>query len=312
MKLKKLVAAFCTVVMLFVVSGCNQALDLGLKVQKGDKYNTHMVNNQETLANFNNQEIKTNQIMDMNLSLEVKDIDQDKNVTIYYKYDSMKISSESASQKIEYDSEQDDENNPLSLVYGGIIGKGFTVKLDKKGQVLEIKGIDELLDSMVATIPGDSEQKQAFKKSLAQTFGDDAIKAMLEQSMNYYPKQSVKTGDTWENKMDINVLFPITITNKWKLLGEKDGLLNIDVQATIKADSKNESVDFMGVKANVNLAGDCKGTINVNKANGITGNGKLVQNMSGEMELLASKSVPESFKMPMKITSNITFETTKQ
>ncbi|CQR71028.1 hypothetical protein SOV_45390 [Sporomusa ovata DSM 2662] len=312
MNLKKLVAALCAVIILLVVSGCNSTLDLSLNVAKGDKYNTHTLCNQDMIFSVNNKTSKVHQIVDMNLSMDVKDVDKDKNVTIDYKYDSIKISTECAGQRMEYDSKQNNERNPLSQIYGGIIGKSFTVKLDKKGQVLELIGIDDIINSMIDNIKGSEEQKKAFKNSLNQSFGDNAIKSMIKQMTSYYPDKEIKVGDIWDNKYDIKTFFPISVNNKLQLVGVKDGLLNVDVQSTIATDTKNNTIDFMGVKGNVNLNGDSKGNINITKSNGLVQNGTFTQNISGEIELLANQSIPENINMPITMTSTITYETTKQ
>lgn len=312
MKFRKIISALSIMAIVFVFAGCSSAINLSLNVKKGDKYNVHEVANQQMTMTINNQATNTNQVMDMNLAMDVQDVDKDKNVTIAYKYDSIKISTESAGQKIEYDSKKPDTTSPLNSIYGAIVGKGFTVKVSNKGQVLEVKGVDDLLNSIVSKLPANDEQKKAFKSTLAQSFGDDAIKSMINQSMNYYPQNSVKTNDTWENKYSIKAMFPMEVSNKLKLLGEKDGLLNVDVQSTINADTKDKPADFMGFQTNVKLKGDCKGTVNINKETGLMEKGNLTETMTGEMELLANKTIPQNIKMPMKMTAKITYETTKK
>lgn len=312
MKFKKMMSALSIMAILFVFAGCSSAINLGLNVKKGDKYNVHEVVDQKMTMTANSQEVNTNQVMDMNFAMDVQDVDKDKNVTIAYKYDSIKISTESAGQKMEYDSKKQDSTNPLSSIYGAIVGKGFTVKVSNKGQVLEVKGVDELLNSIVSKIPGNDEQKKTFKSTLAQSFGDDAVKSMINQSMNYYPQNAVKNNDTWESKYSIKAIFPMEINNKLKLLGEKDGLLNVDVQSTINSDTKDKPADFMGFQANMKLKGDSKGTVNINKETGLMEKGNLTETMTGEMELLANKTIPQNIKVPMKMEAKITYETTKK
>lgn len=312
MKFKKIVAALSVMAMLFTLAGCKNATNLSLNVKKGDKYNIHEVVDQQATMTINNQDTKTNQVMDMNFAMDVQDVDKDKNVTMNYKYDSIKVSTESVGGKIEYDSKKPDSKSPLGSIYGAIIGKSFTVKLSNKGQVLEVKGVDELLNSVVDKFPGNAEQKKTLKATLADSFGDEAIKSMISQTMDYYPQNEIKTNDTWESKYNVKVMFPMTVNNKLKLLGEKDGLLNVDVQSTVAADTKDKPADFMGFKANVKLNGDCKGTVDINKETGIMTKGNLTQTMSGDIELLANKTIPQNIKMPMKMTAKITYETTKK
>lgn len=312
MNLKKIVMILCASMMLVGIIGCGKAFAFNLTVQKGEQYNSHMSTVQETVMIFNDQEMKTKQNMDMNISMNILDVDKEQNIKISYTYDSMKMVVDSAGKKMTYDSTQDNSNNPLSAIYSGILGKQFTVKLDKQGKVLEVKGLDDIIISTIDNAPGTAEQKQALKDNLKQSFSDETIKMMIQQNMNNYPPQNIKVGESWENTANMNVLFPMIVTNKCKLLGEKDGLLTIEMQSAIHADTQNNAVDIMGVKANVLLNGEITGNINVNKKNPLLQYGRVTQNVSGEMELETGKETPRIIKLPMKITSTTTFETIKK
>ncbi|WPC44157.1 DUF6263 family protein [Clostridium sp. JS66] len=312
MKLKKIIASLSIMTMLFAFVGCSNAMDLSINLKKGDKYNLHELIEQKGNINVQGQNIDLNQVMDMNFAMEVKDVDKDKNVTMDYKYDSIKVSAESDGAKNEYDSKKPDSANPMSALYGSVIGKGFTVKISNKGQVLEVKGTDELLNSIVDKISASAEEKNQIKNSLAQSFGDEAIKSMINQSMNYYPKNQVKNNDTWESKYDIKTMMPMSISNKLKFLGEKDGLLNVDVQSTVDVDTKNKPINFMSIKTNMKLNGNCKGTVNINKETGLVAKADLTENMNGTMEMLSTNASAQNMKMPMKMTAKIIYETTKK
>lgn len=303
---------FCVAIMLFACLGCGKVFAASLLVEKGERYNNHTSNVQETVMVFNNQEMKTKQTMDMNISMNILDVDKDKNVTISYTYDSMKIFMESAGKVIAYDSMQDNSSNPLHGIYSGILGKSFTTKLDNKGKVIEVKGLNEIVTSVINNVPGTQQQKQGLKDNLKQSFSDEAIELMMQQNMNNYPPQNSKVGDSWENEMKLNVIFPMVIMNKCKLLGEKDGLLQIGMQSTISADTQNNPVNIMGINANVRLQGQINGTININKKNALLQSGTITQNTSGEMEFETGKEVPRTIKLPMTITSTIISETTKK
>lgn len=311
MKLRNWLTMFCTVLLTFLVCGFADAFELNLNVHTGDKYNVHIVNNIETNMSVNNREVQLKQVVDMNYSLDVQDIDKDKNATIYYRYDSIKVSSEAAGQRMEYDSSQNNPQTPLSAIYSSMIGKGFTVKLDKKGHLLEINGANEILNGMADSMPGNEEQKKAFRKIVVQSFGDDAIKTMLKSSMGYYPEKSIQIGDSWESTYEIKAVYPMTMTSKWKLLGEKNGLLSADLQARITTTPDSQGVEFMGVKSNINLSGDCVGSFNINKSNGLIQNGTMVENISGEIEI-SNPAKSEEVKLPIKIVAKIICETTKQ
>lgn len=307
MKSKKIVATLSVTIVLLFLVGCNIMNGWSINVKKGDKYNLHEVVDQKVATTLHGLNVNTEQVMDMNLTMEVQDVDKDKNVTLSYKYDSIKVSTEDIVSKKEYDSKNPDSNNPLADTYGAVVGKGFTVKVSKKGQVLETKGADELLNSIFSKLSGDN-QTDAVKNTLKQNFGEDAIKSMVSQSINYQPSNRVKVNDTWENKYNIMALYPMEASNKFKLLSEKDGLLTVDVQSTV-ADTKGKQVQFMATQADMELKGDCKGMININKKTGLMAKGDFIENMSGDMDVtLDGKNV----KIPTEISTKTTYETTKK
>ena len=312
LNLKRNMMIVCVTIMLFACLGCGKVFAASLLVEKGERYNNHTSNVQETVMVFNNQEMKTKQTMDMDISMNIVDVDKDKNITISYTYDSMKIFIESAGKVVAYDSTQDNSSNPLHGIYSGILGKSFITKLDSKGKVIEVKGLNEIITSVINNAPGTEQQKQGLRDSLKQSFSDDAIKLMMQQNMNNYPPQHSKVGDSWENEMNLNVVFPMVITNKYKLLGEKDDLLQIDMQSAISADTQHHPVDIMGISANVRLQGEINGITNINKKNALLQYGTITQNISGEMELETGKEVPRTIKLPMTITATIISETTKK
>jgi hypothetical protein len=312
MNLKRVVTTISVAILLFAVIGGDKAFALSLAVQKGEKYNIHMSNEQETVVTFNNQEMTAKQKMDMDCSMNVLDVDKDKNVTIGYSYDAIKILADSAGEKIAYDSNQDDNSNPFSSIYSGILGKTFTVKLDSKGKVLEIKGLGDIINSTIDNAPGTGQQKQALKKSLEQSFNDESLKLMFQQSMNNYPPSNVKVGDTWEDKNELNVIFPMVIASKYKFSSEKDGMLTVNMKSTINADTQNNPIDIMGIKANVVLNGEINGNINMNKKNVFLQNENIIQHISGEMEIQTGTETPQTITLPLAITSTITCEITKK
>lgn len=312
MNYKKFMVTICVAIVLVAAIGCDKVSASIFTVEKGDKYNVHMANFQETVMIFNNQELKTKQVMDMNLSMKIINVDKEKNVTIYYTYESIKNSVDSAGKQMSYDSTQDANNTILSSIYSGLIGKGFTVKLDDSGKVLEIQGLTDILGSIVDAVPGTEEQKQALKNALHQSFSNEALKSMIEQNMKYYPPENVKVGDSWEHQEQLTVMFPMEIHHKWTILNEKNGFLNMDVQSTITVDTQHNPVNIMGIQANMILNGEIVGNVNINKKNKLIQNGTFTQNMSGEMEFAAGKDGLQVIKLPMTITSTINCETTKQ
>lgn len=312
LKFKKVISTLSIATMLLAFSGCTKDLDLSINIKTGDKYVIHEVTNQDMTMTLGTQQMATNQTVDMNLLMDVKDVDKDKNVTIEYKYDSMKMSASSNGQTMTYDSTKADDSNPLNEVYKGIIGKSFTVKMSNKGKLLEIKGVTDLINSMLDKVNVPDAQKETLKSSLTRSFGDDAIKSMVQQSMDIYPDKAVKKNDTWNKKYDIKTVFPITVDNTFKLLSNDSSEVSLNQQSNITADTKGTPIDIMGVKSNINLTGTATGTVKINKSNGLLQSGEVTENMNGEMQMLKSSLIPQDIKVPMKMTAKITYDIKKK
>lgn len=312
MNLRKFVMILCASMMLFAALGCGKVFAFPLSVEKGERYNSHIVNDQETIIVVNGQEMITKQKTAMDYLITILDVDKDKNVTISYNYDAIKILVDSAGKTVMYDSNQKDNNNPLSSIYSGILGKSFTIKIDNKGKVIGVKGLDDIINGIIDNSLVTAEQKQALTETLRKSFSDENIKMMIQQNLNNCPPENSKVGDSWENNADVNMVFPMSITNKFTLLQDKDDLLDIEVQSTIAVDTQKDPLEIMGLHANVQLNGEINGNISINKKNSLLQVGTITQKISGEMELEAGKDTPRTIKLPMTITSVITCETTKK
>lgn len=310
MKLKNMAVILVLLCAVFAAGGYPKAFAFSLDAAQGDQYVVHMVDNQETVVTLKNRETQVKETTDMLLSMHVSAVSQD-SVTIQYRYDALKVNIQTEGRQTSYDSKASSPNGPLSNLYGRIIGKGFTVVLDKQGKILSVSGIDELLQEMTDDIPGTEAQKQAFKKMMQQSFGDEAMKSLLEQSMRNYPAE-VKTGDSWEEQYTTKVFFPLTVHDRWEAVGDRNGALELKVVSSIETDDTNNTADFMGLEARLNLKGESQGSIYIDKQNGLLQGGTYTQSITGTVLLLSGKTMPEDFEVPITINSQMTYTITKQ
>jgi hypothetical protein len=312
-KLKKIGAAICVVATICTISGCDQTKSINMNVKEGDKYIVYVSTNANTSMKVAGQAVNSKQEMDMSYDVDITDVDKNSNITMDYKYDSIKTDTEAMGQTLSYDSKNtNDSSSEQGKIYGGLIGKSFSVKVSNKGKILEIKGVDDILSSVVDKITTDDSQKQKIKDTLSKSFGDDAIKSALQQSMNYYPDKKVNIGDTWENKYNLNIMCPMSIDSKYKLLNADNNQYAVGVNSNLSADTKGQSVDIMGVKAKLKLNGNMTGNINVNKDNGFLSNGTETETVKGTMDMLPNNLIPTEISLPMTVTETITYKTVKK
>ncbi|MDP4087818.1 MAG: DUF6263 family protein [Bacillota bacterium] len=312
MKLMRLAASLCIGAMIIMLFGCNNDINLDLNIKNGDKYLFRAMIERNIILDIENREIQTREKSDTTFNLKVLNVDKDKSSTIEYEYNSIHIAIESGEKIIEYDTKNSDKSSPLLVLYKSIVGKGFTVKLDNKGQVIEIKGVDDMLNSVLEKFPGTEEEKKSVMKSLSENFGEEAVKSMIIQSLGYFPQKEIKNNVNWETKYDMKMALPTTVINKLTLIDSDNKGLKVDNAGTVNIDTKETPIDFMGVKANLNLTGEIKGTLSIDKLSGLLKDENVTQNLQGSIEVIAGGSITQSIKAPVKIEANSSYTMMKR
>jgi len=288
LRLKKILAFMLITVIALVMSACNSNIALFINAKQGDSYNYHVEMNQTNNLEYAGEQISTKQNMSTDFSITVDDIDSDGNMTLNYTYSALKFETESNGEKQVFDSGNVDPDDPVSAVYNSIIGKGFTAKMTKSGEVKEIGGVDELLDSMIDSVDvGDSEIMKArleeLREGLKESFGEETLKASIEQSVSVLPKdKNIKVGDTWTVKDNVESIVNMDVDIYYTLDKIEKGIAYISVKSDYKTDS-SEAIEFMGLKVLPDLVCNTTGTIKVNIENGFLSEGELDVTLAGKL-----------------------------
>ncbi|MBP2642763.1 MAG: hypothetical protein H6Q67_650 [Firmicutes bacterium] len=309
MKLRLLLRVFCILTFTLLGSRVADAMELNLNLHTGEKYNVHTVSTVEAAVTVEIVNISTAFGLDMNLSMDVVDVDKDKNTTLYYGFKSINAVVAAPGKELKFDPGQNSVSNSLNSVLGSMLGKGFTVKVDKKGRVLQVQGVAEIVKGLIDSMPGD--EKNPFRKLMVESFSDNALNTMLKNSTGYLAEKSIRKGDTWEEIDVIKSAFPMTIKDTWQLTGEKNGILHIDTRTTIAtgseaADEKSQTFGMPVIRVN----GSGSGSIDVNKYTGLALKESQVEKIDIEIELPDPKK-PEKMKIPVTVTIKSTSEVTK-
>ncbi|OPZ94052.1 MAG: hypothetical protein BWY74_00877 [Firmicutes bacterium ADurb.Bin419] len=318
LRFKKALSALLILGMVFSLSACNSNLALFINVKAGDNYKYHMLMNQTTNTETMGQKSSSTQEMTTDYTISVADVDSEGNMTLNYKYDTIKVEMETNGTKQTIDSNSSDSDDPTSGMYKKLIGKGFSTKMTKYGEIKEVSGIDDMINSMVESInSGDSEEMASFieqtKASLKESFGDETIKSNIQQSTNIFPKTSIKIGDSWDVNSSIQTLVPLDIKTTYTLDKVENGIAYISLKAEYHTDN-SEASDFMGMKMTTDISGTMTGTIKANIKNGLLSEGEITQNMTGKMSIIVPGTdvvAEQTIDMPMDSNSTITYTTTK-
>lgn len=206
---------------------------------------------------------------------------------------------------IEFDSQKPATDNALSQAMAKFIGKPFQTRISKTGQILEIKGVDELMNSTLNGMSGlDDQSKDQMKQQIEQIFGPDALKGSLESIFSFYPSKGVKSGDTWKTESSMSE-FPINIFNTWTLGVENPSSTVITGKSTFS--SKGKMTKIMGFDAKLSVSGEMTSSYNLNHESGWIKNGKNEMLISGKVIIPKNDQVAEDMEVPVTLKGETTF-----
>ena len=289
-----------------------------INAKAGDNYKYHTLTSITSTTEINNQKNTTNQDTTTDLIFSVDNVDSEGNLSLSYKYDKIKLDIDANGVKQIIDSSSSDSSDTQSALYKSIIGKGFTTKMTKLGEVTEVNGIDKLIDSMVESMNSSNDESikanvDEAKESLKSSFGDKTIKLIIQQSTRIFPDKNVKVGDSWEIGNTINSVVEIDTKTVYTLDKVEDKIAYISVKSEYKTDSSKPS-DYMGMEMTTDITGVMLGTIKVDTRNCLLSEGDLTQTTKGTMGLKApgtEGAQNETVEIPIDSLSKIIYSTTK-
>ncbi len=303
----KLFSAFTMLIILFSCSGNKN--DLKLNLQKGQNflmtYQTDMKMNQKIMGM--SIDIKMNMTMD--IDFEVIDFDKDSNYLMKVSYQTIAYKMKTQGQNIEFGSEIPSNDSKIGDIFKKIKGLSFEMKLNKSGGITEVKGFENITQTLFSGNALDSSGTDELKDLFNKNFGEESIKNNFSSFFNFYPEKPVKTGDKWQNKNSIVSFFALNLENNYQLTDKKDNKYKIDIQSNIKTDSKNAIMKIKGMEMKFDMKGTQSGFISIDQKNGWITESEIIQKIEGSASMSKNGmpgggnfAIPYSMETTMKVS----------
>jgi len=221
-----------------------------------------------------------------------KDVTQDQTIFYYYtqevndvtdgvttfkvKYDSISVQTaitlKDSTVKASYNSNVKDSmyNKPDFIQYNSIIGESFFIRVTAKGEITDVYGLEKVYEKMFKAF-GDT-LKDAEKSQIKESFGNDAIKSVMQQQFQIFPDTEVVKDSAWTRSYETQLLvFPGRNSLSYKVKDVKvengETILTIDADLTtelLKDEMKDKSATYKVENSSFNG----KGTILFNLTRG--------------------------------------------
>jgi hypothetical protein len=215
-------------------------------VNKGDKFSYRLeasTSNTENSPATQGKDVKQDNSINYYYTKEVSDVDQNGIVTYKVKFDSITIKATMDTLTIKYSSNINDsiKANPNFIQYNAVINEPFFMRVSAEGEISDVYGLEKIYENIFKAL-GDT-LKEADKNAVKESFGKDAIKEILQQEFQIFPKQEVMVDSSWTKSFNTQVaVFEVVNNAKYIFKGieEKNNqkIANIEAQLTVEFKSK--------------------------------------------------------------------------
>jgi hypothetical protein len=266
------------------------------------------------------QTLQTIKGKDMKVTLEnvvkmkyiIDDVDADGIVTITATYTGIKIKQNGMQGVVEYDSESENPINPVPPAVKGLvalIGTSLTAKMDSRGKVLEIQGLDALLNKMLDNLGSDKNDPNVakFLANFKKQFSDQSFKEMFQSMTAPYPEAPVGIGDSWKTTMTLTQIIPMILETTYTVKENKNGILVLDITSSMQPNGE-ASLDLGVAQLSYNISGDQEGTMEIQTASGMTLRSHAKQHLTGQMKMVSDKEKGANLTWPISMDSEISME----
>jgi len=301
--MKTLLSFLLTVI---ILAPCEaQKVKPALNLVKGNTYYTVSTVTSAVEQTYNGQDITVAIDMTAKTAYNVTDVkDTVYNMQVSYSSIAMKIASPNGS--MEMNSDKKDNGDISSTFLAAMINKPFSVTITRSGRVLEVKNIENIINAIFSNLPQvDETQKAQLKAQFMQSFGETAFKGNLEQVLAIYPSIKVAKGNSWRINTSMQSVMSANIVTIYQLQDITDTYYQIHGDAKITTASNGAVSQINGMPVKYDLGGTLITDIKVDKKTGWVVQEKLIQDVSGNIDIQDNPTMPGGAKVPMKIHSDI-------
>ena len=264
--------------------GGSDVVEMKLNLQKGKTYTYSTKTNMNMDMQMMGKQVNTVGNVDFAFKMQVENVDAEHNYHFTSSYDAIRFKMNAMGMDMGYDSKNVGDtvgenmmSGMLRKVFGSMVGKSFHMIMTPKGEVLKVEGLKDLVESMESSINISEQMRASMKKQMEQSFNEDQIKQSFAQGFYIYPDKALKVGDSWNKnfdkdmnniKMNQDVTFTVKDINSSTVVLELSGKL------------KSSSVPGQdSVKIKMELSGDEKGTMEMDRATGMIRQGNIDMDM---------------------------------
>lgn len=283
------------------------AVSLELKLEKGKTYYERSVVEQRMTQEVMGQQQVMDFVVGIGEKLDVLDVDDKGNMQVRHTYIWSRFKQASPMMDVDYDSAGQMATPAGAEGFAALLGQSYTLRLSPKGEALDIKGVEEMAETVREKAPGADLSSPG--NPIATLLDAETLKDMAENTLGIYPDKPVEPGDSWTRTRLTRQGMVMIVNHKWTLQKLENGLATIRSSSSLKADPNGPPMQIEGMAMKLDLSGTQESTIQVQEATGLIASSQGHQELKGQIRIGGSAEGPfDMMAIPMAIESKFTIE----
>jgi hypothetical protein len=303
-----LTVVFCAE-MVALSGNVSAAVQLSLKLDKGKTYYQRGIADQKIIQTIRGKEENISYILGLGQKLDVLDVDGQGNMTIRHTYLWVRYKQSGFLGEADYDSSQPSTSTAGAEGFAALIGESYIVKMSPKGKVLDVNGVEQMVESIRKKVPPGTDVAPP-GSHLAYLLDKQGIWEMEEEMMGIYPDEPVELGASWVEKKTTTRSLELITEERRTLQKREAGVSTIVETGLAKSDPSAPPAGSGLVKTKMDVAGTEEGTIQMDERTGLIRTDRSRQVLKGQMNVGASAEGPfDLMVIPTTMTATSTLET---
>lgn len=241
------------------------------------------------------------------MSFEVLEVTQE-GFKLNTKYLSLFVETNTPEGLLKIDSADEDDYSVFAQVMKQFIGKGFPIKLDRKGFVTEVE-MESALNGLLDAVPMVPRfQRVKIIDRLKEYFGQESFKSSIEMFTAIFPNTNVEENDTWTNQIILEGTMGGIVNNTFTLKKYNKRYAWIDVESIVHSNAENTSVLYEDDPFELAIEGTIKSRIKINSKTGWVISSTIEQNLFGNGKVIDAENEDSENTMAMKFINKMVVE----
>lgn len=219
-------------------------------------------------------------------------------------FEKMLFAMQAQSGMMEFSSEKDSANDIISFILKQMIGKPFTVVINKNGKIASVVGFKENYDQIVKSYRDVSvKQKEYICNLISKSFGPEAIKGSFQLTTEQLPGKKVDVGSKWNSKQFLKSVMSTNAKTTAEVQSIADGKMTVKTEAVlVTADKKSDDNSF-GATMQMDLTGQISSVLTFDLTSGWPIDAKINQKLTGSGFIEANEQLENGLTIPLTINT---------